>query len=412
MIYVLLILLLLFCIIDLCKNKKIFSPSFIFNAIWFITLFLYQFKLSYIQQDLSYRTIFIFYICVISFNSVILVLNVLNSKFKICSKKDKEKRNFLDKFKDIINKIFTQNSIEQKVRYAKYLAIIIFIIEVIYSGGVPLVWKIIGSEKVYIDFGIPSLHGAFCGMIICLGAYSLFTKSKDKFLYLGIGVLIISRQIILSMIIEGIIFEIFRNKNHKKYWKKIILIAIIAVIGFTVIGNFRSGSDVMDNVFQAKEEYKMLPDTVKWIYSYMTFSISNFNKLVGMTDGCVNYGTTMLKELLPTVVLEAVNIKVNEAYVYLVSLNYNVSTYLPNIYLDFGIFGIGVANALIALLGFYLYKKVREENSIKNTLLYAVFLHNIVFLFFINMFLYLPIIVQFFYIPLLFSEKEESKNEL
>lgn len=411
MIYGLLILLLLFCILDFWKNKKIFSPVFIFNAIWFITLFLYQFKLSYIQQDLSNRTLLIFFVCVISYNLVFIILNMLNSKYKMFSKKDKEKRSFFGKTKVVIDKVLTEQTLDKKVKFAKYLVIVIFIVEVIYSGGVPLVWKFMGSEKLYIDFGIPSLHGAFNGLVICLGAYSLFKKSKDKFLYLGIGVLIISRQIVLSMIIEAIIFEIVRNNNFKRYWKKIAIIAIITVIGFTVIGNFRSGNNVMEKVFQAKEEYRMLPDTIKWIYSYMTFSVSNFNKLVGMTDGCVNYGVSMLREILPTVILDEINIKPNQSFFYLISLNYNVATYLPNIYLDFGIIGIGVVNALIALLGFYLYKKVQEENSIKNALLYAVFLHNIVFLFFINMFLFLPIIVQFLYIPLLFSEKEKCDDE-
>lgn len=79
-IYILIILLFLFCIIDLWRNKKAFSPSFVFNAIWFITLSLYQFKLSNIQQDFSNRTVFIFFVCVISYNLVLVILNFINNK--------------------------------------------------------------------------------------------------------------------------------------------------------------------------------------------------------------------------------------------------------------------------------------------------------------------------------------------
>lgn len=414
MIYVLIGLLFILCVIDFWRNKKIFSPSFVFNFIWFITLSLYQLKLSYIQHDLSNRTVLTFFVCVLSYNIVLFVCSMISDKLKNKGVKEnvpKKMPVFINKMKNIYNKIVNKNTIDKKVKIAKYIVIIVFIIEVIYSGGVPLIWKITGESKNYFDFGIASLHGAFSGLVICLGAYSLFTKSKDKFLYLAIGVLIISRQILMSMIIEAIVFEIYSNrKNLKKSIIKILVIVLIGIIVFTLLGNFRSGNNVMNDVFQAKEKYKNLPSTAKWIYSYMTFSLSNFNKLVGITDGAVNYGASMLKELLPTVILKIINIKPMNSFYYLVSPNYNVSTYLPVIYVDFGIVGIAIFNALIALLGYNLYKNIKTNNSIKNILLYSVFVHNIVFLFFNNMFLYLPVIVQFVYILLIFSEKKEQQN--
>lgn len=413
MIYVLIILLFILCVVDFVRNRKLFSPSFIFNFIWLITLCMYQFKLSYIQQELSNRTIFIFFICVIFYNITLLVSNIVVNNLKNDEEKlPKKVSKLFIKIKNKFNDIITNKTVDERVKIAKYIIIIVFIIQVIYSKGVPLIWKLIGNGKTYFDFGIPSLNGAFCGLVICLGAYSLFKKSNDKFLYLSIGILIISRQVLLSMIIESVVFEIYSNRNNiKNSIKKILVIAVIGIIGFTLIGNFRSGSNVMDDVFQAREKYKNLPSTVKWIYSYMTFSISNFNNLVGITDGAVNYGTSMLVEFLPTVILKMFNIKELNTFNYLISLNYNVSTYLPNIYLDFGIVGIGVFNVLIALLGYKLYKNMYNNNTVKNVLLYSVFVHNIVFIFFIDMFLYLPIIIQFLYIPIVFNEKKEQKNE-
>lgn len=392
MIYFLIILLFGLCLFDFIKNKNILSPTFIFNFIWFITLLLYEFKLSYIQQDLSSRTIICFLCCILGFNVFFFFFKLIKVKLL--------KIKFNPKF-----------SIDRKVKIAKYIAIVIFIIEVIYSKGFPLLWKVIGSNKNYFDFGIPSLNGAFYGLIICLGAYSLFTKSKDKYIYFIMGILIISRQVLLSMILEGIVFAIYHEKI-KINPKKIIIIGILTVIGFTMFGNFRSGSNVMNDVFQAKEKYKNLPSSFKWVYSYMTFSVSNFNNLVSITDGGVNHGASMLTDFMPTVFLEAINIKPTFNEFYLISLNYNVSTYLPSIYLDFGIAGIIIFNAFIAFLGYQLYYRMKNDKSIKNILMYSIFIHNIIFLFFINMFLYLPIIVQFIYIPLIFYErKEECSNE-
>ena len=82
MIYVLIGLLFILCLIDLWRNKKLLSPSFIFNFIWFVTLLLYQFKLSYIQQDLSNRTILIFFVCVLSYNIALLICNTITAKLK------------------------------------------------------------------------------------------------------------------------------------------------------------------------------------------------------------------------------------------------------------------------------------------------------------------------------------------
>ena len=385
------ILLLILCVVDLYKNKKILSPTFLFNFIFFVTYSLYEWDFSYIQQKLSSKTELIFFNCVVFYN---LTYYCLKKYFSI-NKKVNE------------NIEYDNEVIDKKIKIAKYIAIGVFVLELIYSRGCPLLWKFTHDPRTYFDFGIPSLNGAFYGLIICLGAYSLFSKSKDKYIYLAMGVLMISRQVIMSILIEGIIYFILSNKNKINYLK-ISLLVIFAFVGFTLIGNFRSGNGVMDEVFIPKKQYKSLPDSIKWPYSYMTFSISNFNNLVGMTDGGVNKGASTLGEFLPTVVLNKVNIKPNFNENYLISSTYNVSTYLPSIYLDFGIVGIAIFNTLMALFGFMLYESMNNKENNKNYLMYAVFAHNIILLFFINMFLYLPIIVQFIYIPLIFSSKKKK----
>ncbi len=190
MIIAILILLASMCIIDIVYiNKKIYSPIFVFNAIWLITLGLYELKLSTLQQDLSNRTIFIFLICIVSYNITCLVkllLNIKNIKInrmKPFINKEKVKEKIFNY--TIIKKILAKNyTIEDKVKIGKYIVLIIFVIQTIYSRGLPLIWKLTGSSKVYIDYGIPSLTGAWYGLIICLGAYSFFKKGLDKYIYI------------------------------------------------------------------------------------------------------------------------------------------------------------------------------------------------------------------------------------
>ncbi len=386
------VILVLFCVIDYAKNHKIFTPIFIFNFIWLITLSLYQLKLSYLQSDLNDRTIQVFFASIVSFNLAYLFFNIFNIKGK--------------------NKV-SRISSAKKIKVAKYILLTIFGLEVIYSSGVPLLWRFIGGSKNYIDYGIPSLHGAFNGLLICLGAYSIYKKRKDSLLYLAISILILSRQVIVSMFIEAIMCMILdpNRKRLKKNKKKIVLYIILILALFTILGNFRSGNNTMNNVFKPKEQYENLSDTTKWVYSYMTFSISNFNLLTSMTNGNVNKGATMLNDLLPTVLLEKVNIKMKYKPFYLVSLNYTVSTYMPPVYLDYGINGIICFSIIMAFIGCVFYKKyINNKESMKNKLLYSVFVHNVLLLFFNNMFLYLPIIIQFIYIPIIFDDNKYIKK--
>jgi len=419
--YIIIAITLFFCIYDFVKRKSFISPIFIFNFIWFFTITLNLFKLSVLQQDLSTRTSSILLVCVISYNITCLIFHKIYEIIKTNKLKNKEEKNKNTTNKEKENKLaflkkFIPNTIEKKLNIARFIAIVVFIIQIIYSNGLPLIWKLAGGSKTYFNFGITSLNGAWHGLIVCLGAYSLFYKKKDRFLYPIIGILILSRQVILSIIIEAMIFYLL-DKSNKLNIKKIIILCCIAVIcflGFNFLGNIRSTGDAnVESVFGAKEEYPNIPTSIKWVYSYMTFSISNFNNLVSMTNGAVNYGVSTLNDILPNVILNKININVNFNEDYLISPNFNVSTYLPSLYLDFGIVGIAIFNIIIAIAGTYLYNKNKSDNSVKNRLLYAVFAHNIVFLFFINMFLYLPIIIQIIYILLIFSEKKNKKeNEI
>lgn len=395
----------LICIIDYIRNRQFFTPIFIFNSIWAVTLGLYSLQLSELQHNLSQRTILIFWICVLAYNCAVVLANYIIEKAK---NKNGE---------TTVEKEIDQNKVDRRIKIAKIIAIIIFIIEIIYSQGVPLIWKLIGSSKTYFDFGIPSINGALYGLIIFLGTYSIVTKTKDRYLYLLIGILIISRQIILSIIIQSIVCLLLPKK-----WKisktKLVILIIVVVIGFGIFGNFRSGSSTMDRLFNAKEQYENIPTTVKWIYSYMTFSITNFDNLVGMTNGAVNYGASILSEILPTVIRQIVNIKPNYTPYYLELINFNVSTYLPAIYLDFGPIGIYIFNILIGAIASILYYNVQRTNENKDTFYYSIIVHNIFLLFFVNMFLHLPIMVQFVYIFIIYfgtskvkMENEESIND-
>ena len=395
MIYIIFIILFAFLILDFSKDKKLISPIKLFNLIWIVILGLYYFKLSYLQQDFSFRTLLIFFLCIVFYDIVSFYMLYVKRSYQ------KERK------KLYIPKI----DIEKKLKYVNYIFIILFVVECIYSKGFPVLFKLTTGYSNYLNFGIPSLHGVLNGLAIVLATYYILKKSKWKYLYILFAVLTISRQVIISIIIQTIIVSIlFAIKENKKInYKKYIFGGIIVLFAFAMFGNFRSGSDMMGIIFRSK--YPNLPNPIMWVYSYTEFSLSNFNNLVSMTNGMVNYGASSLLMFLPTVVLKFLNISPVWQEKYIIQDSFNVSTWFPEIYLDFGILGIIIFSILIAVLGSYLYKKTQKNLNIENGMIYAVFAHNILLFFFVNMFLYIPIVAEFIYIPLLFREKEEKKTK-
>ncbi len=389
---ILLIVLVLLILLDFLKNKKIFTPGILFNGIFFVTLFLYSFQLSYIQHDLLPRTVAILFLCVVGFNIPVFLCYFTKATVRLAPKRE-----------------FALSDVRR--RNLCLVAIVLFLIQVVYSGGVPLVWRLVGDERTYFDFGIPSFTGVYYGFIIVLGAYCLFKRGLDKYVYLAIGLLMVSRQVLISIVVEGVIFKLLTmRKLTWKFYLLLIIGVIVGILGFSALGNFRTGEDGFLSVAQFKPEYDWIPTSFKWLYSYLCFSVSNFNNLVSMSAGGVNFGSSMMSELVPTVLTDLLNIKPLYDPYFLVCPNFTVSTFLPPVYLDFGMFGCFFFCFLLGCFMQRVYRNVRVRANHENKLVYAVFAHNTLLLFFNNMFLYLPILAQFIFIPLLFKRVKKKES--
>lgn len=395
-----------FLIVDFVIDKKMISPIKVFNSIWIVILSLYQLNLSYIQSSISDRTALVFLVCVALFDLTYYLTRAFSLKKEKRTKENDEKKELKETRKKI--------SLGKKLRAINISFIVLFIVEIAYSGYLPLWSLITGHGSGYLNFGIPSLNGLMYAVAICLGAYYIFKRNPRAFIYIGFGLAVVSRQLLISMAIEAAVMFICSRyfsegkRRIKHLGVKILIGAILIFAGFVAFGNVRSGNDVMKKVFEPRVGYEQLPDSVMWGYSYLEFSISNFNKLTVLTNGGVNHGSSSINALLPTAITKIIKLPNNFKQNYLVRPNFNVSTWFPEIYLDFGIVGVGVFSGLVAILGWFLYYNVTRKTSVKNLLLYAVFAHNILMFFFINMFLYLPVVAQFVIVPLIFRSDDEQ----
>ena len=119
-------------LIGIGLTKKIFNPLTLFNVLWLVIISLYELHLSRLLVELSTKT-YIGLLCnVIFFSFGFIITYCIRLKSNI----DEES---CDLNMTKLEKIFK-------------IWIFIELLEVIYSGGMPFIWKLIGSEKTYMSF--------------------------------------------------------------------------------------------------------------------------------------------------------------------------------------------------------------------------------------------------------------------
>lgn len=398
MFYIYIFISLIFIFLSIKVTKKILNPIFIFVGTWLAIIVLYQFELSNWQYNLIDDSYITFIINIMAFTISYLLVYIFKRKKIIQNNEKKDDKNVIVDF-NFIKKMFI-------------FWIIIEILETIYSGGIPIIWKLVGSSKTYASYGIPTVHGLMnsISLVIMLLSYYLYLKEnrKNKKLLLIIGtiilfdLMIITRQVIVSALIELFVIYIFFNKKIPVY--KLLIIVSFLVIGFGLIGNIRTGSDNFIYVSSFKNEnINSFLIGFYWVYMYFTMSIANINNAIYL--GISQYGLyPIMKNYLPTVfsniIFENSNIIIPN---YLVTKAFNVSGYFINFYLAFGNLGVLIISSIYGVLGGIITNKNRNESSEKNLLYMSVYVQIIILSFFENHLFYLPSGFQFFLIFLIFK---------
>lgn len=364
------------------KTKKFLNPITIFNSIWILVIFLYNFRLSYLMDELSQRCILIFIVMIISFDLSFIVIYFFTKK-------------------NMVQKVKFSNLIIKKrlLDVMFWIWLFIEIIETVYSKGVPLLWKLTGSPKTYFDYGIPSVHGftnAFgLSLVMLLYYYFVFVKRKKDILIKMIimalfYISLITRQVLISMAIEIVVISLLSVKKNPLF--KIPILAFIGIIAFGLVGNVRTGYDAFLNVAMMK--YSTTPFFIGfiWVYMYLTMSVANINKLSTLSFTHTG-GKTIIAKYMPTIIRTMLGIEESEPD-YLVTKAFNVSGFFADFYVSYGLVGVAVISIIFGVIGGYLFKKISAYSG-KYKFYYAIYLQIIILSFFYNHLLYLPSGFQF-----------------
>lgn len=374
------------------KYRNFYNGMFLFNSIWLFMLVIYNFQLSYLLIDLDNKTIWILIIMILSFNIVYILVSItMNIGERRCRYvKNDIKEKYLKS--NLIIKLF-------------YIWLFLILIEIVYSGGVPLMWTITGKAKTYFDFGIENVHGFVNALALTINlmacSYYLFIEKKKSMLKIIIGILftytlLISRQVIITSLIEigFLIFYYYKTKGKKIRFKRMFVILNISVIIFGMIGNLRTGLDNFYRVAFIKVPISGVFSGFYWVYMYFSMTLANINYVV--TNGFVNvYPVSLLN------IFERGSISYSSKD-FILNKAFTVSGFFAKYLIWDGLSGVIIITALYGCVAAITFNYFTKKRTLHSLLIYAVAIQTIVMSFFTDMLFYKPSSFQFIFLILIY----------
>lgn len=371
--------------------SKLANPNILFIVIWILVIYLHSLHALEIYLDVDHYSISFIYI-----NLVYAIFLLMYQFFYFKNK------NYRELIIIKINKNF--QSIDLYIRRLLLVYLNISILDIIYSGGIPILWNYMGIEKDYTLYGIPTLHGLANGIVFFTLTlmFSLTLLLKDnryiKFILLIFlwQIFILSRGVIMVSIAQLLCVYILFTKQTKSKWLIIIFIMILLIIAFGYLGDIRQGSNPYYGLlnYEWLDFFHKLPSGFLWFYVYFT---SGFNNLI--------YNTAIIdpnylpfysfSKLLPSIYYALIDVSKSGDSFEFINAGLNVSTIYAGFYSDFGYLSF-IPVLFIQYFSFRFYTGA-ISGSLSDCISYAVFFQAILLSFFTDTLLYLPFIVQFYF---------------
>lgn len=391
---------------SLQKPSLLLHPLTIFSIVWLGVVFLYSMHLSKLLLYPTQQVVNIALIIWAPFAFVVLVYTLF--------------RHILVWLYPSVRKlsVIDFTALERRLTVWFRVWIVISIVEIIVSGGIPLLWLIQHSDKTYMDFGISSVHGLVNSLLLSIGLcrFALFLLTgKRRHLIVPLFILVwslavVTRNMLLVSLIEfGILF--FRLKPiQPKSILKLVVGVVCLVLAFGAIGDYRTGSSDLIRLWaQPTEEYpEWLPSGVLWGYIYISTPINNLvytSETVQPVDRITfpNTSATLLPSIMRKIIYGSQLDSAESGE--LVASTFNVSTAYIGPFQDYGFLGIALFSVVIAVACLIFWFR----RSLGDILIFSVLTQCLALSLFFNHFFYLPIISQAAWI-LFFFKKLKQKD--
>lgn len=384
------------------------NPNIIFVVIWSLVLALYSARFVDIYGEVRAETVFL-----ISLNILVSIILFLWSKLTLRSRRRSKVSLKMALAVFLSSKI---RAIRRCIKYLLSIYILIAVLDIIYSKGIPLVWALTGSARTYVDFGIPTLHGLANSIAFFLASFlTLLATLKVKnyktvlvvlFVY---QILILSRGTIIVMTVQILAVILFFSKFS--FLKNIGLMAflLLFIVGFGILGDVRQGG--INPYYQFLNDewiifFNSIPSGFLWFYMYLTSGFNNLNLNMGSIDHSYLPVYTFAK-LIPSAIYSLFDAEKTVDTFLFVHNGLNVSTIYSASYSDFGVASFLLV-MIIQIVASYNYNLARA-GSLYGLLSYVIVYQAIFLSFFIDTFFYMPFLFQFvivFYLKITLGEKK------
>jgi oligosaccharide repeat unit polymerase len=285
-------------------------------------------------------------------------------------------------------------------------------VEIIFFGIFPFFGFFGVPVKHYTDWGFHGFHGLLNGILMAYTIinYGFYIKTKNKkylkifFICLLWPILLVTRQMLMSILIQCFFVYYYLGEFQIKRFFKVIGISLFTIFLFGVIGDMRSGPGAINYLASPTENYPdFLPSGFLWVYVYLVSPINNiifnfYNYPLFQFSVSDAFGG-----LLPSSIRSMIFTS-TDADFELVNKFLNVSSCHKRFLAGFGIAGSLIYQLFISFIITIFYTKFKYSNNIKYVFIITVLAHNVAMSFFVDFFTSLVFISEICFVYLFFSK--------
>jgi oligosaccharide repeat unit polymerase len=355
------------------------NPAIIFAFVWIITIGLYLQYYATVLEPLKSKTIVFVLLSIIFFTLPFFLLLLL---------KLKKQQDF-----------YLNENLNIQIRVLFFIWLFFSVIEILLFRYFPL-FSVGNVGQRYSEWGIHGLHGALNSIILVISNmlfYKFLVLRKKRFLILFVlcllwPVLLLTRQVLMSMIIQSGLIYMYKVKIKTTDILKYFIICMIIIFLFGLLGDIRSGNGNIERVAGiADSNIEALPSGVFWIYAYFTTPLNNFNHNIEIYPAFDFKPIVAFGGLLPSVIRPE---KANDEFS-LVTEALNVSTMHPQYVEGFGLLGSLFFYFTFGTFVVYVYVKYRTRSNAKWLFMLVVITYGLVVSIFTDYLLRTVFVFQF-----------------
>lgn len=281
-----------------------------------------------------------------------------------------------------------------------FLGVLVFILECLINGGLPLYTMIVMKKDIYAELKhLPILHYFVMFHAIFPSIFYFFKKSKIIsgtvfFLFSAVSLFILfnnlSRQVIILCVL--CFFFVYSSANKLKPDALIFKGLIVAIVVFFGLGQVRVSA--INEEITPTDYIKLYSDIPKHydvnifdatfnLYASLNFQTLNDIVLESESNGNIGFGKYLLKPVITVV-------KADEAFQFSYPPEQDSYTRLGTIiadpYLDFGYLGVAVFSFLYGAFSSFIFRLYRSVNNLGISIVWSVIVFVMVMAVFTNFF--------------------------